>query len=555
MKRTYLAAEGEPTARPHRGLLIGLALASLCLAWFWMGRIPAQGTWYRNANMDVENIAEALSLNLGLGTGVVDEPAATTRYLLALDLRLRHDLGSEQVWTAKRLSRSAGPLADLARLVRIERQHARILVVLFVLLAAGCVGHATGRFASACLATVLLSGCSGLLLHGMLLRPELLCVGFGGVLAMHCAWLAQTSRRPDARALWLVLAGTCLGLALLSKLPAVLYLAVILIWCGIAPLLPLVDGGPSPATRLPSIRTLAVALTASLATLGMLHLLGSRSSLLDPTALDRLRLLAVSAALLPVLLLLPAGIRGFAHLVGWMLDLVMLISGLLAAFLLSYGLLLAVLPGPVAADCFAKLLNTLLHPDPLVPIYILPTASYLPREIGRFFMETPALVVSSALLGIGLAFFRSAHPRGRALTLLFLAQAAGMLILLSKRRYFDHYGIFVEVPLLLAWCAGLSTLNEWWRRQATEAEVRWPVAVAITAASILILAVPLQLRQRYQASQGNDTVPVNGLTVTFLYGHDTYPASFLSAMKSHYPNRQEFAEGLNRYLADPANRR
>lgn len=543
-----------PRAGPHRLLLTVLAGLALIVAWFSMARISAHDPWYRNANMNIHNLADALCLNSGYAPGVVDQPGAPTKFLLALEYRVRNEFGLLPVWTLKRFARSPEPLAGFARLVQVGREHSRVLVILFILVTAGFVGQVAGRFDFACFTVVLLCGSSGLLFHGLLSRPELLCAGFGGVLGLHCAWLASSATRSTVRTFWLLLAGACAGLALLSKLPGWFYLVNLGLWCGLAPLLPPAGGAGTPTPPVHRGWTIGVCVTAGLGTLGLLLALGRGETLPDPVAAARLRTLAVAVALLPILVL--AGARGpvARYLVERLLDLAVLFAGVIAVCTGWFGLLRTTLPYEAAAAYTTKILNTVFHPDPLVRLFTHPGEGHRAREALRFMLETPALFATTVVLAVGLAFFRAAPARRRALVLMLLFQGLGMTALMSQRQFLDQYSIFAQVPLLLAWAFGLAALHDWWLRRAPAAEQRWPVALSTAAAFILVLTAPVDLRSKYHGYQEDAALPVSELTVTYLYDHDAHPPAYLAALRGRYPTRSEFAAELNFFLANPVNR-
>ncbi|MBI2513687.1 MAG: phospholipid carrier-dependent glycosyltransferase [Opitutae bacterium] len=542
------------TARAHRLVYGSLALVALLLAWLLMWHISSDDPWYRNADMNIHNVADALSLNSGYPLGIVDQPATTTKLLLAFDFRLRNAVGAQPVWTLKRFARSPDPIAELAELVRIGRAHSRTLVVLFTLFAAGFVGQITRRFEIACLAVVLLSGCSGLLFHGLLLRPELLCTIFG-VMAMHCGWLATRTDRSRGRTLWLVLAGACSGLAILSKLPGLIYLFLVFGWCAVAPLLASREArkpsGPPPFGAGVSMILPAIAL----AVFASLLSLAASGADLHPTAALRLRLLAGLTALLPLLLFVRSPFRFTTYLVDRTLEFAFLLGGLLGACVGWFALLHATLPPPAAASYAAKVLNVVFFPDPLAQLYTQSGSVHRLRELLRFFAESPVLLVATTVFVVALFCFRRADLRLRVFALFFFAQSLGMMWLMSKRQYFNQYSIFVEVPLALTWCFGLAALQEWWQHRSEASERRWPAALVLTAAFILILTMPLKLIPKYRSNQDDAALPVPDLTITFLYDHDVHPAAYLAAMKARYPSRPDFVQALNRFLADPSNRR
>lgn len=541
--------------RSHRLLLVVLASLSLALAWFWMSELSSRSTWYRNANMDAHNVIDALALNSGYPLGTVDQPAAPTKFLLALDFRVRNALGLQPVWTLKRFARSADPIRELAELVQIGRQHSRGLVILFILAAAAGVGQLTRRFDAACLAVILLSGSSGLLFQGMLLRPELLCALCGGVLAFQAAWLAVAATRPHRRTLWLFAAGVGGGLGVLAQLPAYFYLVVILLWCAFATRTP--GRVAVPAMPVPHARMWVAILGSGtgLATLALLAALGPQMGTVTPVALLRLRLVAAAVAFLPLWAFVPTQNHSSRFGVDRLLDLSLLGGGLLAAFLGWLGLLCTILPAGIAAGQLAKIYQTTFNPEPLLQLYIEPGWTHQWHEALRYLIDRPALIVMTGLFTVGLALVRSVPTRWRLAVFLLWFQGAGMTLLVSRRGFMPQFNIFLEVPLLLGWCVGLTALHACWCRTQPAAEQRWPAVLVIAAAFILTLTMPLRLAPKYQSYRGDDGRQPNGLTLTFLYDHDAHPPAYLAAMKARYPNRAAFEAALERLLADPANQR
>ena len=527
-----------------------LAFFSLVWAWFIMMYLSGHDPWYRNTDMNAHNIADALCLNAGLSVGNVDQPAAPTKFLLAFDFRIRNALGLLPVWQIKRFSRSPEPLREFSGLVRVARVHSRILVMLLTICAAGFVGHATRRLDAACLTVILLCGSSGLLFHGLLIRPELLCTAFGGVLAPYCVWLSGQTTRPWLRTLWLLLAGIAAGLALLTKLPALFYILLLMAWCCLIPLL-----RPSVEDSMPSaVLTLAASLGAGAGILGMLLLISPQEGLLDSVAVARLRFAALAIALLPLVSYFAAPTKVGRYLGARVLELSALLAGLLGTLPCWLGLLRTILPAQPAAEYMAKVLNVVFFPDPLVQLFTHAGTAHRVHEIQRFFMETPALFVATVVLVAVLICMQSIPRSSRALASLFLAQGLGMVVMMSKRQFTDQYTIFAQVPLLMVWPIGLAALLDWWRDRAPIIEQYWPVALVASSAMILVLSMPLALASKYYSYQDDATLPVNDLTVTFLYDHEAHPPAYLEAMRRQYTTRKDFVQALDLYLRDPANR-
>lgn len=531
-----------------------LALLALAYDWGSLTHISRTDPWYRNADMNIHNVVDALSLNSGYPPGIVDQPAAPTKFLLALDFRVRNALGDLPVWTAKRFIRSPEIFQDYARLVQVGREHSRALVLLLILVSAGFVAHVTRRYEAACLTIILLCGSAGLLFHGLLVRPELLCTAFGAVLALYAVWLGCRAASPSGRAGWLLLGGLAGGLALLSKLPALYYCLLLCAWCWLTPFLPHPPGARAPSLTVSMGWAIGSGLVAGAGLLAVLAQIHVHADLLDPVALFRLRLAASIVALLPLAGFIAASSRWGRYFVQRLLDTAVVLAGVLAAFVLWFGLLRLQLPAESAGQSMAKILNTVFFPDFLVSIFTKPDEAHRLHQFLRFCAETPALIATTALLVGCLLFCRGVTSHTKLLVVLLFAQAGGMSLLLSKRQFTEQYSVFVQVPLLLIWPIALAALQAWWRAHTPVSEHKWPEVLTVGAALLLVLIHPLELRFKYDDYQDDAMVPVSDLTVTFLYDHDAHPAAFVAAMQARYPDRQAFAAELDRYLRDPAHR-
>ena len=78
--------------------------------------------------------------------------------------------------------------------------------------------------------------------------------------------------------------------------------------------------------------------------------------------------------------------------------------------------------------------------------------------------------------------------------------------------------------------------------------------MAAGIAFALVLTAYPRLQYKYERYQSDATLPVNDLTLTFLFDHDIHTATYLKIMREHYGNREQFARALDQYLADPAHR-
>ena len=84
--------------------------------------------------------------------------------------------------------------------------------------------------------------------------------------------------------------------------------------------------------------------------------------------------------------------------------------------------------------------------------------------------------------------------------------------------------------------------------------MHWTVPLALAAALIFALTIHARLKPKYFFYHDDLTLPVNDLTLTFLFDHDAHPPAYQQIMHDHYGSREEFAKTLQRYLSDPANR-
>jgi len=537
--------------RPHRFAFVALAACALIYAWGCMAAISRNDPWYRNTDMDMHNLVDALAINSGVAPVGIDQPALPTKYFLALDFRIRHHLGVLSAWNLEGLAASVEPLDEIRSLIHIERIHSRVLVIFFILAAAGLVYAVTELIEPFCLAVILLAGNSGVLFHGLLSRPDLFCVGFGAVLAVRCAWLATSARSPLLHSGWLFLAGIFCGLSFLSKLPGLLYLPACYVWCWLAAL----HSGsriPEPAATSNGRTTRFGLLPAGVgvATLWLVDRLMQTQAVFSATASLRLRLVATTAALLPVLPLVgrPRGWGRFLLARGH--ELAVLGGGALASLLLGYGSLRAVMPGPAADSYLAHVLQLMFDPDPLMK-YFLGATPNAAREFLSFVKEAPFLFAGGAAAA-GLSLLRSAPRLLRLFCLLLLLLGVGMALLLSRRYFLDQFSVYAHVPLLLVWPVILFALGVW--RPKEGAGAPWAIPVLLAAASVILLSAYFQLRPKYTAFQPDVALPVNELTLTFIYAHNAHPQKYRQIMQDHYGDRKSFAAKLNEYLADPAHR-
>ena len=540
-----------PTPNWINRLLLGLAGLSLVLAWANLATIGTTDPWYRNLDMNMQNTADALAINTRLAPNLIDQPGVPMKCLLALDFRLRHYAGLLPVWNLKKFGDSADPLREIPPLIRVGRMHSRILVLGFILCAAALAYRVTGQASAAGLTVILLSGSSALLFHGLLTRPELLCVLFGNVLALLCAWCGTTTRSWLGNHLWLLLAGLLCGFAALEKLPGVCYLALCYGWCWLAALTA-EKADPAPQEVAGFWRGLLPA-AGGAALLWLLYILTpTEQDDLGTVVVLRLRVAAVAIGVLPLLTLWPGRQPAWRFLVARSRELALLGGGAFSALPLGYLLLRTFLPEPVAQDYISRTLHLLVDPAPMMKILAAnpqPGGAFLTfvRQDAFLFFGTPALVA-------GLAFIRGIPGRFKAFLVLLLACALGLTLVLSKRNFLAQYSLFAQVPFLLVWSLGLPQLAAWATDRLPTARRRAALALAAVVLAAFLLTAQRRTYLKYTNYQDDAALPVNNFSLIFLFDHDAHTATYLRIMRQHYSDREQFSHSLEKYLSDPKNR-
>lgn len=535
----------------HRLILVTLAVAALILAWVCMTVISWTDPWYRNTDMNIHNLVDALVINSDVRPNPFNQPAVPLKYLLALDLRLRHEVGALSVWNLKRFGRHPDPLSEIPPLIRVTRVHSRVLVIVFIFCAAGLTYNVTRRIEPACFIVILLCGSTGLLFHGLLSRPELLCVGFGNVLALWCAWRAVASRSWGRNHLWLLLAGLLVGLSTLEKLPGVCYLGLCYGWCWMAALTPL--PGSEPERIHPPFWSGLLAAAGGVAVFVLLLQLGEFHAKLGPVVITRLRTAAFIVALLPLLSLWPGRRDRWSFLQDRIRELALLGAGFLASLLVSYLLLRGVMNHANAADYFAGVLHFVIDPAPYMTV-LMDTKPETGGMFLSFLKQAPLLFLCVTAVVIAMSLVRSIPLRLKLFSALLWAGAVGMALVMSQRHYAAQYEIFSQVPLLLVLALSLFALGAAWQKQHPANPRHWLVPIILTASCLLVLTSHVRLHPTYTNYQNDAGLPVNDFTLTFLFDHDDHPAAYVKIMQDHYGDRKQFAAALERYLADPANR-
>jgi len=532
-----------------------ISLVVLVLTWFSLEGISRRDPWYRNLDMNIHNTADALAINTRLAPNLIDQPGVPLKFLLALDFRTRHFLGQLPVWNLKKIGDCEDPLREIPALIRVGRTHSRILVMGFIIAAAALTYSVSRSPAAACLTVILLGGSSGLLFHGLLTRPELLCVGFGNVLALLCTWRGTLPGPWLRNHLWLLLAGLFGGFAALVKLPGVCYLALCYGWCWLAALTA-EKTAPVPAGPRADEDDFWRGLLPAAAAAGVLWLLFRLSAFQDDelgaVAVGRLRFAAVAIGALPLLVLWPGCNSAWRFLRARSTELALLGGGALATLPVGYLLLRSVLPEPVALDYIARTLHLLADPAAMMKIAaanqnVGGVFLTFVRQDAFLFLATPALVA-------GLACMSPVPPRLKAFLVLLLAGGVGLTLLMSKRHFLAQYSLFAQVPFLLIWALGLHQLAGWAEQSWSLWRRRLALGVAIGAVAAFVVTAHRRTQYKYESYQDDAMLPLNAFSLTFLFDHDAHTATYLRIMREHYGDREQFARTLEQYLADPKNR-
>jgi len=553
--RTAWMAHVIHESRWYRLIVMTMALGALAFAWANMAFISRTDPWYRNTDMNIHNMADALAINSSQSPNTVDQPGLPLKFLLALDFRVRHYLGLLPVWNLRKFGASPNPLREIAPLIRAERVHSRILVLTFILASAVFTYAVTREMDAACLTVLLLCGNSGLLFHGQLIRPELLCVGLGNVLGLLCVWQATCARSWRAKNAWLFAAGVLGGLATFEKLPGVCYLVLIYAWCWLSALLAArrEDSGTSPRPLGPVFwRGLGPAV-AGVSVLWLLFQLTNYQDVLGPVVVQRLRTAAVITGLLPLAALWFEPNRFVRFVLDRGEELAVLAAGALATLPLGYLLLRGVMTEPAASTYLARVLHFLINPVPTVNLF-LSAKPDVGREFMVFLREAPVLVAGAFTATIAVSMLRAVPLRLKALICLLLIGSLGLTLLLCRRYFADQYSIFLHVPLLLAVVFSVSGFGMWWRQSHPVTGAHWTRPLVLAAAIVIALTIYPRLEPKYTLYRDDVSLPVSDLTLTFIFDHDAHPQAYLQIMKEHYGTRAAFTKTLDQYLANPANR-
>lgn len=532
------------SAASPRLLVLALALFALILAWGLMTRHAENVPWYRHAESNFPALADALALNTGVAPARLGEPGLLTTYLLALDWRMRHGLGLLPAWNIPSLGESPDPLPELRSLVRLERLHSRELVLLLILAGGALACAVVPGLESGCFTVVLLAGAAGLLYHGLIVQPELLGCGLGGVLALLGVWLGTAASRWRNHHLGLFLAGLCGGLGALAQASGILHLLVCYAWCWLAALTaPALRPGP------PGLRAGVLPVISAMLLLWLAHE-ATQTGATTAVAGERLRALALLASLLPLLTLWIGPGRFGAFLRERAAEFALLVGGALAALAFSYLALRAILPAQAALTSWAAQLELLFYPGPFWE-NLLTAPPGIAREVVRFVRESPFLYAGAMALTLTVGLQREVPGRTKAFLGLLLAGALAHTWQLAHGSYTESAAVGLQVPLLLLCAIAVLACGPWPQRSGHRP---WLAPLLLTAAVVLLITVPLRLRVKSPTTRPDDSPGFSGHTLTYLYDHHAHPPAFRQMMREYYGDRAGFERAFGHSLSDPARR-
>ena len=526
-----------------------ITILALILSGYWMKDAATEMTWYRNLDMNIHNVDDALSFNAGNAPRLVDQPGLPLKYLLALDYRVRHFTGHLPVHDMNEFSASHDVLPDIAKLIHVGRTHSQILVLFTILLAAGFTLMISRSAITAAATAALLAGSEGLLFHGLMTRPELLCVTFGNVAALGCTWWGMQTQPGWRRTLGLMLAGVFIGLSVISKIPGMWYLIVCGLWCFLAPHQISTE---SQSTFFP-LRRRAVALilpptfaaAAAYLTLSMLTRAGHPAESVVHT---RISILAIVVGVLPWLLAIkfPGRFLNFYRERGQQGLLVL--AGAALTIPCTYFAISLIMPSAVAAEYTGRVLHVVFNPGGLIDE--LATNPEPQAELYLFLSRNWFLFSTAVFVGIAVAFNREVPSPTRKLVGLMTVCAFGITLLMSKRYFSLQYPIYCEVPLILAIVLGLHALWISIPKPTYVFERYSAVGAAWVLLVIFVAATPSRLRKDHLEFQWKQNVPAyqHPLALIFLYHHDAHTDGYLKSMAAHFDSKANFTHELEKFI-------
>ena len=537
----------KPTKNISKILFMGLALFMMLVSVRNLAEISKSDPWTHNLDMDVCNAVDSLLINSGIRPGA-DQPGLVMKSLLAMDYRIRHRLGYLDVWNLGGLDAQPNPLTAIPNLISAGREHSRILVSAFIAMVGVVIFVLCRSVKMAALGVIFVAGSSGLMFHGLLVRPELLCTLLGQVLALACIWCGiQAGFRPWG-GLWFAAAGLCAGFAILEKLPGLLYLFIYCTWVIGDALVQktLVNvAGPS-SKRLPGWRKdLSCILILVGATVGFVLFLDRHSGEIKPFQVTRLLLISGALAGGAFLIYLPLFEKLGHGLQVSLRRFLLLGSGAMVSLPLSYLFLWPTMGKSAASNYLAQVVRVIISPTETIKAYASNTKVF--SEFIKFIAHNPWLYAFASLATIIIWIFVKGRYRLRVACTFLLITALGVAMMMAKRYWAPQYIIFTQVPALLVIILCLHLIYEsyvvGWRP-------RWAFLfwAGISSGACAWTVINIQeLNSWYPKYQSGYLTEIS-CQVDMLYSSGIYPSDYLSLMKKHYGSADSFQKKLRDLL-------
>lgn len=519
-----------------------LGLLSLLVAWSLMVQHSGNVPWYRHAETNFPALTDALALNAGNASARLNEPGLLSTYLLALDWRVRHAIGLLPAWNVTSLGESPDPLHEIRALVHLARLHSRLLVLILIIAGAALTCAVVPGLESGSITVILLSGAAGLLYHGLIVQPELLGCILGSILALLAVWRGTAACHWSTHHRAIFLAGLCGGFGALAQASGVLHLLVCFAWCWLAALTApgLRPGSPGPRAGL-------LPVVSAILLLWLTHH-AIQTGATSTVAGERVRGLALLTGLLPLVTLWTGPGRLGRFIRERIGEFSLLAGGALAAIVLLYPALRAVLPAEAALKCWAAQVEMLFYPGPFMGS-LLTVPPGITQDVVRLVRESPFLFGAAVGLTVTICLQRDIPARTKAFTTLLLLGALAHTWQLAHGRFTESASVGIQVPLLLVCAIAILAGGPWLHRMGQRP---WLTPVILVAATILLVTAPLRLHVKSPPTRLDDNSTVSGHTVTYLYEHHAHPLAFRRMMLERYRDRIEFERALDLYLANPA---
>lgn len=544
----------QPTKNISKIIFIGLALFMMLVSVRNIAEISKSDPWTHNLDMDVCNAVDSLLINSGIRPGA-DQPGLVMKSLLAMDYRIRHDLGQLDVWNLGELDAQPNPLTSIPNLISAGREHSRILVSAFIAMVGVVIFVLCRSVKMAALGGIFVAGSSGLMFHGLLVRPELLCTLLGQILALVCIWCGiQTDFRPWG-GLWFAAAGLCVGFAILEKLPGLLYLFIYCIWIIGDALIQktLVNAGGPSSKRLPGWQKDSSCILILVgATMAFILFLGKHSGEIKPFQVTRLLLISGALAGGAFLIHLPLFEKLGHGLQASLRRSLLLGSGAMISLPLSYLFLYPTMGKIPASDYLAQVVRVIISPTETIKAYASNPNVF--SEFIKFISYNPWLLAFAISATILAWIFVKGQYHFKVSCTILLITALGASVMMAKRYWAPQYIIFTQVPALLVIILSLHMI---YKSYVVGWRPRWEflfwLGAGSTACVWTIMNVQ-ELKTWYPKYQSGYLTEIS-CQVDMLYSSGIYHHSYLGLMKKHYGDAEGFQNNLRDLLEGNAKRR